>query len=665
MLALCAGCGSDTAPAPPTTPPPGDPPEEGCAPGSRAHPDGGCCPAGTALGDDGACIAAGIVSCASGFELVDDACEPILPSEPCGPAELATPGMASCEPLAACGSAPWGDIVSDAATEFVDGAFVGVSDGSSASPWTTIAEALAAAADGAVIAIAAGSYEAVTIDKPVVLWGRCPDLVSLVSPAEDVASIVVAAGVVQATLRGIAVTGPGRGITISGSDTRLEAVWVHETLNNGIVVTSQASGTTIDRVLIQGARRNALAVIGSDLALSRSAIVDTAPFEGDTSSIAAAVWDEEDGPRSMARFESVLIDNGVGAGIIASTSDLEVVGSVVRNIQGNEVGRGWCVSVQAGIMPGTRGSLVLRDSLVEHCGDAGVWVGGADASVASTVVRHVEATVGESQGVGIFVQPLSEEPGVLTMEQSLVADVGSVGIYGLASDLTLRSVWVREVRQAAEQKYGRGVYVESWEELPREPFVTIEASRIERVHDAGIAVSGGTLVVDAVVVTDVAGNGDKLGRGLAFQIDEEIPSHGGSLDNSLVEAAHGLGVAFVGVGGSVRHTLVRGILTAPDGRYGDGIVSQRYYDQAPPVVVSDVVVEGSARVGIAAFGGVVELGDTRLECNAIDLNGEVYTGDESYSFAFDDRGGNTCRCGDSQASCVVQSSGLEPPVAEP
>jgi hypothetical protein len=56
----------------------------------------------------------------------------------------------------------------------------------------------------------------------------------------------------------------------------------------------------------------------------------------------------------------------------------------------------------------------------------------------------------------------------------------------------------------------------------------------------------------------------------------------------------------------------------------------------------------------------VHLGASRLECNVIDLNGEQYHNEHP---TFEDRGGNTCGCGDTPTLCQVSSSTLEPPSA--
>ena len=108
-------------------------------------------------------------------------CAPILPATPCPDGMMAVPGDATCRPVADCGTGPWGDIAVDAGTIYVDAAFAGVPDGSAGSPFSTIQAAVDASSPGNVIAVAAGSYveDVVIDDHAVVLWGRCPQLVSV------------------------------------------------------------------------------------------------------------------------------------------------------------------------------------------------------------------------------------------------------------------------------------------------------------------------------------------------------------------------------------------------------------------------------------------------------------------------------------------------------
>ncbi len=162
-----AGVGGEAAGGSDAGPTPG-----ACEPGQLALPDGGCQPAG--IPADG---------CGEGFVAsIDGGCEAILPATPCGPGQLAIPGETTCHDVAPCGTGPWGTVPTDGSTEHVDAAYPGpTSDGSAAQPWTSIQQAVDAAAPGAIVAIATGTYvETVWVEgKAVRLWGKCPAEVEL------------------------------------------------------------------------------------------------------------------------------------------------------------------------------------------------------------------------------------------------------------------------------------------------------------------------------------------------------------------------------------------------------------------------------------------------------------------------------------------------------
>ncbi|MBW2459900.1 MAG: hypothetical protein JRI68_35750, partial [Deltaproteobacteria bacterium] len=143
MAALVMGCGDESDPAADPVAP------TGCVPGERPLDDGSCRPPGIPA-----------YGCGEGFEHDGDrSCEPILPAAPCPIGTMAVPGDAECREVAPCGDGPWGAIPIEASTQHVDQSYAGGnSDGSAAMPWTTIAEGITAAAPGAIVAIASGSY---------------------------------------------------------------------------------------------------------------------------------------------------------------------------------------------------------------------------------------------------------------------------------------------------------------------------------------------------------------------------------------------------------------------------------------------------------------------------------------------------------------------------
>jgi hypothetical protein len=94
-----------------------------------------------------------------------------------------------------------------------------------------------------------------------------------------------------------------------------------------------------------------------------------------------------------------------------------------------------------------------------------------------------------------------------------------------------------------------------------------------------------------------------------------------------------------------------------DGLYGDGITAVR-----GNIELSSARVDDNVRCGVSNFGGVVRLGGVALECNPIDLDGELYEGTE---FSFEEGNAeNTCGCDGVSDACQVVSSSLAPPSIE-
>jgi hypothetical protein len=107
----------------------------------------------------------------------------------------------------------------------------------------------------------------------------------------------------------------------------------------------------------------------------------------------------------------------------------------------------------------------------------------------------------------------------------------------------------------------------------------------------------------------------------------------------------------------LERTLVRDTRPGDDGLLGDGIVVVTNHQTAGAAVWASAI-ESSSRAGIASFGAAVGLDHVWLECNQIQLDGEPFL---NHDFAFDDQGGNVCRCGPTEGECQVVSAQLEPP----
>lgn len=104
-----------------------------------------------------------------------------------------------CVPVG-CGVGPWGDLPVDADTIYVDRSASAGGEGTASAPLTTIQAGvdLAAERDGALVAVAAGTYveNLVMGDgyKDIDLEGRCRDLVTIDGSTADEAPTVQIAG---------------------------------------------------------------------------------------------------------------------------------------------------------------------------------------------------------------------------------------------------------------------------------------------------------------------------------------------------------------------------------------------------------------------------------------------------------------------------------------
>jgi hypothetical protein len=571
LLVAVLGCAADETP---TTPPP----PAGCGPGTLPREQG--------------CVPAGIETCADGFESDGNGgCVAVLPDS-CAPALMAVPGETACRPVMPCGQGDWGDIAVDASTVFVKADYGGgSSDGTMARPFTTIHAAVAAAAPGAIVAVAAGDYAgALDIqDKSVVLWGRCPDLARVTASAPS--TIRVLAGADGTVLRGLGVSGSARGITLSGSrDVVLDRLWIHDTGDHGVI-----------------------------------ALADLGP----TSTL----------------LTGVLVEATAQRGVVVDGTDATIEASVVRGIDG--AGSSAAIQVQQTPGTGSAGNLTLRGSVVEDNADLAVLAIGARLAVERTVIRRTSPAAGGGSGFGILADTAltGVRPNV-TMVDGIVERSRGNGVIGIGADVTLERLVVRDTEvQEDIQQGGIGVRLDA-DPSVGPALLLARSSVIERSHQVGIGLRSSNGTLDSTIVRDVAA--DALGQnGIGIYVERgELVLRGSEVVRTLE-----LGVASVFSSATLENVRVADVAPSTTGTLGDGVsvVSA----ETPAFLAMDGSrVEGGARAGVSAFGAIVELAGSMLTCNLIDLAAEPWNGHEA---GFIDAGGNTCGCGDMTPCKAVSS----------
>lgn len=579
----------------------------------------GGCPPGTKPDGDGACLEPGIPegACGPGFSWVDGGCEPILPATPCPAGQLALPGETACHPLVDCGAAPWGDIPLEADTIYVDANFSGTSDGTETNPLTSIEAAVNMAGGGQLIAVAAGTYtEDIDVQKPVRIWGRCPDLVKVVGvPDEELSTIIVGTGAEGSELRNLSIEGPDVGLAFSGSQGVLFAhLWIHDTGPYGVYITRDLGETeyTIRHLLVEGMARTGISVFGADGVIEDTVVRDIASASDGDDGEGITVTENEEHPPDLAVRRSI-IERSHDGGMLFSGRYMVFEDSVVRDIEPNqaEIARGRGIAIQYSPVHRLPAVAEVRRSYISDAHEYGVFVSSSEAEVEHVTVRQTHApstTRPIANGIAAIHAPDAPEGAKLTVRQSLFDRNEQTGVHVSGSEVTVEQVLIRDNLTLFGARFGRGMQVQKRAETGRPGNATIRWSAIHDCYESGILVTDSTA--------------------------------------------------------SIEDTLITGILAGKsNGQAGDGIDAIFLGINPTEVNVARSLVKDSARVGLGIFGSSATLRDSTLDCNVIDINGESFTGE---SFDLSNLGGNHCGCGDEQ-QCKVLSASLGPPevVADP
>ncbi|WP_437985175.1 right-handed parallel beta-helix repeat-containing protein [Sorangium sp. So ce117] len=676
-----------------------------CGPGENTLETGVCqpaglpadmaCPPGELALESGECQPAGVPPEACGEGFAGDGnggCAAILPQEECPEGQMAIPGETSCREVAPCGDGPWGDIAVEATTQFVDQAYAGGdSDGTRTKPWTTIQRGIDEAVDGAIVAVTDGSYaEDVEIaGKAVRLWGRCPALVEIRGTNPSAAAILVDGDAATGTeIRGLAVTGEGAGLGVSGArDVTIEQVWVHGTGSWGINAQKATRGRTsmvLRGSLIEQNRVAGVFVENSDATIESTVVRATQPSADGESGWGIGVQDDPDtGERASVSVRACVVEQNHDAGVFVGGSDATIEATVVRATQPSADGTGGRgIVVQDDPDPGERASVTVRASLVEQNHDAGVAVIGSEATIESTVVRGTPLNADGTGAWGIVIHddPDTGERGSVTVRASLVEQNHDAGVAVIGSDATIEATVVRATQPSADGTLGRGIVVQEDPDTGERGSVTVRASLVEQNHEAGVAVIGSDATIEASVVRATQPRADgNLGRGIHVQKSPDRGERASvTVRASLVEQNHGTGVFVHGSDATIEASVVRATQPNADGG-GQGINVEADRDTGEPASVrvraslveqnheTGVFVSGSdatidativrttkardddnfgdgitiengtatvqnatitdnARAGVVNRGSKITILDTILTCNAFDLNGETFNG---------------------------------------
>lgn len=661
--ALGVGCGGDDGETGSTTTTTTT--EAPCGPGELELADGRCqppglpldmpCPPGEAPLEDGSCQAAGVPpsECGDGFTADGEGgCEPILPKDPCPDGLMAIPGETVCHEVAPCGAGPWGDIPVEANTQFVDGAYSGMdSDGSQEKPWKTIQAAVDAAASGAIVAIAAGTYKenvALTAE-PKRLWGRCPSMVTIEGLAGP-GTVTVSVTSDGSEIRDLAVTGTGSGVGVAAEDVVIERVWIHDTGLAGVI--GQGAGVTVRGSLLERTHVAAVAAqSGATVIVEGSAVRDTLPDQN--GNYGRAVDCIPGGAvRNDVTVRSSVIERASDVGLVAGRSDLLVEGVAVRDMAPVE---GLLASPGVGVAA-HRSDITIVGSTIERASAGGLEIVGSNATIERVTVKDTLGLPVKGplyRGISAIEEEATGTPSVLTLRRSAISGSPHSGVSVFRSSATIESALVRDNVRDLETASGAALRLHDAE-------ATILYTVITGNQLAGLGQTGGTALFEASVVEDMKLD---LGAGaclFTIELPNEPP---GTLTvrSSLLRDCSGVGALAHQAHLVVDTSVIRDVYPDSLGYGGDGASVINETNGDGTLVVTGTHIDAPARAGVSSFGGLVDHGSSAITCAKHGLVGEA---SGSLPFTFDEPGASFCGCPDAIEPCLVESPGLTPPVTQ-
>lgn len=171
-------------------------------------------------------------------------------------------------------------------------------------------------------------------------------------------------------------------------------------------------------------------------------------------------------------------------------SDATITSTLVRDTRENEFARG--IGIEATRAPfNERANVTIRESVVSDTPEHGVFVNGAEAVIEASAIRDILPTSSQIWGRGIHVQEFLDSalPARIEVRHSVIERCFEAGLFVTGADAQVASTLVRGVEAApANDIYGDGIAVVLGNIFPAA--MTVDASRIEGCARAGLGSFG-------------------------------------------------------------------------------------------------------------------------------------------------------------------------------
>ena len=295
--------------------------------------------------------------------------------------------------------------------------------------------------------------------------------------------------VADASVSGVAITGPYQSISVRRGKATLDHLWVHDSGEHGVDLQKPAGSNTevtLRDSLIEANHFAGIFVLGARVVIERVVSRKNVPEADGTggAGLQMGTWKTE--PASPVEVRASIFEDNSFANV--------AVADVAATIEGS----------------------VLRRSVAEPSGK-------------------------EAPGLGVYDDAKNAGIADVTLTSSLVEENRGVGVYVLGGKATIEKSVIRAQKTRAKDDLGGDGVTAA-----RKADVTIRDSLFAENHHAGILLSASSGTIERCVVRDTAAHGDgAFGVGVAFTVDGIFGSQGSIVD-TLVARSRYVGIAIVG-----------------------------------------------------------------------------------------------------------------------
>jgi hypothetical protein len=296
------------------------------------------------------------------------------------------------------------------------------------------------------------------------------------------------------------------GIVITGGNAVIEATTVRDVASNfdvgdrgyGIVAQPTPSPNTpasaeIRSSWVERASEVGIFIAGASATIEATAVVDTRPTEAMGIGRGISVQ-YDDGVGAALTLRSSRITGATEVGLYVGGSSSTAEGLLIEGVDPRPVdgmfGRG--IDMESEIQVLVAPSLTLRWSIVRDTTEVGVATAGGDAVVESTIVSETKVGVVSPFGAGFTVRDFAELDASLTVSDSLVEQMLTVGIVVAGAHATITKTLVTGTRADNEMNFGDGIALVA---TGKTATVLVDRSRIEGSARVGAISFGGELTL--------------------------------------------------------------------------------------------------------------------------------------------------------------------------